>query len=236
MYFNIHKEKRCHKSGLFSNISPHVNQRRKFRRQTYHMWDIDVELNVSFHWFHLCYNSEILGWCETDESVYFSVCCSASNVYGHSLWESTPTMHCMDLMHHVSYSLWADGKKKDQPINFDLSFGFWLRWIFFFWCWRVLVVPCYPGSYWSSACISSTKPLCKLQTWRTLHFRRWGLSLCKYGILMCKPMNCLVGGVCLYEAVKGPRLGFKGDVHNVYMISTLFWDLQLRTGCIYITS
>lgn len=39
---------------------------------------------------------------------------------------------------------------------------------------------------------------------------------------MCKTDELLGRRVYLYEAVKGPRLGFKGDVHNVYMISTLF--------------
>lgn len=31
---------------------------------------------------------------------------------------------------------------------------------------------------------------------------------------------------------KGTKTGDKGTVHNVYMISTLFWYLQLRSGCI----
>lgn len=130
MYFNIHKEKCCHKSGFFSNISPRVNRRSKFRRQTYHIRDINVELNVSFHWFNI-FAIILNSWDDVKPigSVYFGVCCSASSVYSHSLWESTPTMHCMDLMHHVSYSLWADGKKRNQPINFD--FGFWLRFEFF---------------------------------------------------------------------------------------------------------
>lgn len=83
---------------------------------------------LSIDFIFLLYNSEILGRCKTEESVYFGVCCSASNVCSHSLWESTPTMHCMDLMHHVSYSLWADGKKK-SAYTFWLWF-FWLIWNF----------------------------------------------------------------------------------------------------------
>lgn len=46
--------------------------------------------------------------------LFFGVCCSSSNVYSHSLRESTPAMHCMDLMHHVSYSLWANGGRQKK--------------------------------------------------------------------------------------------------------------------------
>lgn len=236
MYFNIHKEKCCHKSGFFSNISPRVNQRSKFRRQTYHIRDINVELNVSFHWFHI-FALILNSWDDVKPmSLFISVCVVVLQMSTVILCEKVP-QQCTAWIWCIMCPIHCElmGKKKESAYKFWLILWFLITFEFF-WCWRALVVPCYPGSYWSSACISSTKPLCKLQTWRTLHFRRWGLSLCKYGILMCKPMNCLVRRVYLYEAVKGPRLGFKGDVHNVYMISTLFWDLQLRSGCIYIAS
>lgn len=58
--------------------------------------------------------------------LFFSVCCSASNVYSHSWWQSTPTMHCMD--HHVSFFTvsWCQQEekqtKKKRVRRFFLSF------------------------------------------------------------------------------------------------------------------
>lgn len=55
-----------------------------------HWWSVECVFPLISYF---CYDSEILGWCKTEESVYFGVCCSASNVYSHSLWESTLIMH-----------------------------------------------------------------------------------------------------------------------------------------------
>lgn len=154
----------------------------------------------SIDFIFLLYNSEILGWCKTEESVYFGVCCSASNVYSHSLWESTPTMHCMDLMHHVSYSLWADGEKKKSAYKFWLWF-FWLIWNFpdvdVFLLFHVRLVVNEARHAFHHVYITNIK--------KTLHFRCWGLLSCKYGILMCKQMNCLEGEFIFMKTVKGPR-------------------------------
>lgn len=161
---------------------------------------------------------------KTEEPVYFGVCCSASNVSSHSLWESTPTMHCMD--HHVSYSLWADGEEISLYILVLIYFDFPDVDVFLLLYVKLVVMKL--GMHFISK-----KPLCKLQTKGTLHFCCWGLSSCKYGILVCKQMNCLYGWFIFNE---GTKMGVESAVHSVYMISTLFWYLQLRSGCIHITS
>lgn len=118
--------------ALFSHISPHEEEGSDDRHIT--CGTVMISWMCSFHWFHIfCYDSEILGWCKTEESVSFGVCCSASNVYSHSLWESTPTMHCMIIMCPIHCELM--GKKKS-------AFKFWLFLLVLIhlgisWCWRV---------------------------------------------------------------------------------------------------
>lgn len=129
MYFNIHKEKCCHKSGFFSNISPRVNQRSKFRRQTYHIRDINVELNVSFHWFHI-FAIILNSWDDVKPmSLFISVCVVVLQMSTVILCEKVPqqcTAWIWCIMCPIHCELMGK-KKKNQPINFDLSFGFWLR-------------------------------------------------------------------------------------------------------------
>lgn len=233
MYFNIHKEKRCHKSGFFS-FSPRVNRRRTFRWQTYHMRDINAELNVSFHWFHI-FAIILKSWDDVKPtSLFISVCVVVLQMSTVIFCEKVPqqcTAWIWCIMCPIHCELTG---KKDQPINLDFFFFDYVGIfsdvdVLLLFHVILVVIEAQHAFHQRSHCVNYKHE-------ETLHFRRWGLSLCKYGILMCKSDELRSRRVYLYEAVKGPRLGFKGDVHNVYMISTLFWDLQSRSGCIYITS
>lgn len=147
-------------------FSPRVNWRRAFRRQTYHMRDINAELNVSFHWFHI-FAKIPKSWDDVKPTnLFILVCVVVLQMSTVILCEKVP-QQCTAWIWCIMCPIHCEltGKKRS-------AYKFWF-WFFdyvgiFFWCWRALVVPCYPGSYWSSACISSTKPLCKLQTWRNI--------------------------------------------------------------------
>lgn len=197
------------------------------------MWDSNDQLNVFFPLIsYFCYDSEILGWCKTEESVSFGVCCSASNVYSHSLWESTPTMHCMD--HHVSYSLWADWGKKNQPINFDFSFWFWFIWNFLMlMCLlslhvRLVVIEARHAFHQQSHCVNYKHKEHCTSVAEGFHHVNMGFWCANWWAAWKEGLSSW--------SCKGTKTGVNGAVHTVYMISTLFWYLQLRSGCIYITS
>lgn len=130
--------------------------------------------------FFFCYNSEILGWCKTQKSVCFGVCCSASNVSSHSLWGSTPTMHCMD--HHVSYSLWADGGRKSA-----YKFWFWFILNFLLLPYVRLVIEVRHAFHQQNHCVNyKYKERCTSVA--------EGFHHVNTGCLVCKQMNCLEGG------------------------------------------
>lgn len=220
----------CHKSGLFTHISPHVKQQGKVQ-----MTDISHYGTLMISWMCLsidfvffCYNSEILGWCKTEESVYFGVCCSASIVYSHSLWERTaPTMHCMD--HHVSYSLWADGEKKKSAFKF---FWFWLIWNILMLtcsCCSMLVIEAQHAFHQQSHCVNYRHEEHCTSVAEGFHRVNMGFLGVQADELLGRR------GLSLWSC-KGTKTGVIAAVHNVYRISTLFWYPQLRSGCIYITS
>ena len=101
-------------------------------------------------------------------------------------------MHCMDLMHKVSYSLWADRKYRIQPVNFDLFPFFFGLYSFDGLPVRVLFSHAHVGWYLlefsTSACISSTQPLywkMKENNNHALKLDCWRCPSCKYDTL-CK--------------------------------------------------
>lgn len=131
MYFIIHEENSCHNSGLYIYFFPHKDQQRAIRWQTYHIqehyWSAECVFPLISQ---LCYNSEILGGSETDEPVYFGVCCRASSVCGH--WGKSThdnALHGSDTSPVLFTVSWLG---RNQPINLDFCFAF-NRVRFFWW-------------------------------------------------------------------------------------------------------
>lgn len=121
-YFYI--QKTLKKKSIFHNVGPLTKVTQWW--QTYHIkWDINDQLNVSFHWFHI-FAMILKSWDDVKQKelclfFFLLVCCSVSNVYSQSL---CVRKYPNDALHGSSCPLHC------EPTDGDKKYRFWLLLIF----------------------------------------------------------------------------------------------------------